>query len=122
MAWNSGVPAGRGEQEEEEVEGKWAGGRLGVIGDLGVQRGAQVEESSLGRDGRKGTEVTEREREENQTRSGIKKAVLSSDAAATNCDPVSPACLLSSKVYEGGRYTDQPAWLSSSVFQRMTSM
>ena len=99
-AWNSGVPAGRGEQEEEEVEGKWKGGRLGVIGDLGVQRGAQVEESSLGRDGRKGTEVTEREREEKRTRSGIKKAVLSSDAAATNCDP---ACLLSSKVYEGGR-------------------
>ena len=64
VAWNSGVPAGRGEQEEEEVEGKWAGRRLGVIGDLGVQRGAQVEESSLGRGGRKGTEVTERERRE----------------------------------------------------------
>ena len=63
MAGNSGFPAGRGEQEEEDVGGKWAGGWAGVIGDLGVPRGDQVEESSLRRGGRKGTEVAERERE-----------------------------------------------------------
>ena len=89
-AGNSGVPAGRGEQEEEEVEGKC--GQVGVIGDRGVPRGAQVQESSLRRvEGRGQRWQRERERErekekEKQTGSRIKKAVRSSDAAATNCD------------------------------------
>ena len=67
-AGNSGLPAELGEQEKEEVEGKWAGGRAGVIGDCGVPRGAQVGESSLRRGGREGTEVAERERERERER------------------------------------------------------
>ena len=77
MAWNSGVPAGRGEQEEEEVEGKC--GHVDVIGDRGVPRGAQVQESSLRRvEGRGQRWQRERERERERKRSKLEVGSKSS--------------------------------------------